>query len=96
MMLALITLAAATDAIASGSGAIECPSRKANEVVVCGSRSGQSAYRISKLPERYDAKRIRAETNVASGVHARAHVDSVTMPDGNRSNRLMVTLSTAF
>jgi hypothetical protein len=27
---------------------------------------------------------------------ARAHVDTVDMPDGNRSNRLMVTLSTSF
>jgi len=51
---------------------------------------------MPRLPERYDPKKIRAETNVIAGVNARAHVDTVDMPDGNRSNRLMVTIGIPF
>lgn len=73
-----------------------CPRDSSGEVVICGARRGESPYRLPRLPERYDPKKIRAEANVIPGVHARAHVDSVTRPDGNQSNRVMVTLSTAF
>ena len=66
------------------------------DIVICGSRPGESPYRMPRLPERYDPKKIRAETNVIAGVHARAHVDAVDMPDGNRSNRLMVTIGIPF
>ena len=72
----------------SGSGS--------GEVVICGSRPGESPYRLPRLPERYDPRQIRAETNVIPGVHARAHVDTETRPDGYQSNRVMVTLSTSF
>lgn len=75
-----------------------CPARggSSGEVVICGSRPGESPYRLPRLPERYDPKQIRAETNVIPGVHARAHVDTETRPDGYQSNRVMVTLSTSF
>ena len=73
-----------------------CPRGAGGEVVICGSRPGESPYRLPRLPERYDPKQIRAEANVIPGVHARAHVDTETRPDGNRSNRVMVTLSTSF
>ena len=77
-------------------GADDCVSRTSDEVVICGSRRGQSPYRLPRLPERYDAAQIRAEADLIPGVHGRAHVDSVGMPDGYRSNRVMVTISTGF
>ena len=73
-----------------------CPRGASGEVVICGSRPGENPYRLPRLPERYDPKKIRAETNVIADVHARAHVDTVDMPDGNRSNRLMVTIGIPF
>jgi hypothetical protein len=73
-----------------------CPRGSGGEVVICGSRPGESPYRLPRLPERYDPKKIRAETNVIADVHARAHVDTETRPDGYQSNRVMVTLSTSF
>lgn len=73
-----------------------CPPAKPGEILVCGSRSGQSPYRIPKLPKTYDRKPIRAETDAIPGVHTRAHVESVGMPDGNVSKRLMVTFTFPF
>jgi hypothetical protein len=73
-----------------------CPRGASGEVVICGSRPGENPYRLPRLPERYDPKKIRAETTVIPGVHARAHVDTETRPDGYQSNRVMVTLSTSF
>lgn len=91
-MLALLLLAV----IAPPAGYTDgCP-RSSGEVVICGSRPGESPYRLPRLPERYDPKQIRAETNVMPGVHARAHIQSETRPDGYQSNRVMVTLSTSF
>ncbi len=73
-----------------------CPRSSSGEVVICGSRPGESPYRLQRLPERYDPKQIRAETNIVPGVHARVHLDSETRPDAYQSNRVMVTLSTSF
>ncbi|HEV8408490.1 MAG TPA: hypothetical protein VGQ34_11200 [Sphingomicrobium sp.] len=67
-----------------------------DEIVVCGSRSGESPYRLPKLPEKYARKPIRAETDAIPGVHTRVHVQSEGMPDGNVSKRLMVTFSLPF
>ena len=74
----------------------DCNRPRGDDIVICGSRTGESPYRLPKLPDRYEAKRIRAETNVIPGVHTRAHVDTTTMPDGYRSNRAMVTFSVPF
>jgi hypothetical protein len=92
-MLALLLLAVVAPA---PSYAAACPRGAGGEVVICGSRPGENPYRLPRLPERYDPKKIRAETNVIADVHARAHVDTVDMPDGNRSNRLMVTIGIPF
>jgi len=92
-MLALLLLAVVAPPPGYSDG---CPRGASGEVVICGSRPGESPYRMPRLPERYDPKKIRAETNVVPGVHARAHVDTETRPDGYQSNRVMVTLSTSF
>ena len=92
-MLAFLLLAVLAPPTSFADG---CPRNGSGEVVICGSRPGESPYRLPRLPERYDPKKIRAETNVIPGVHARAHVDTETRPDGYQSNRVMVTLSTSF
>jgi hypothetical protein len=87
----LLQLAAAAPEPAPG-----CDRGAGQEIVVCGTRTGPSPYRLPKLPEKYGPKQIRAETDAIPGVHTRAHVDSSTMPDGNVSKRLMVTFTTPF
>jgi hypothetical protein len=71
----------------------QCRSHDPNDVVVCAERKGESPYRLPRLPPKYEPRKIRAEADVIPGVHARAHVDSPTMPDGRQSNRVMVTFS---
>jgi hypothetical protein len=93
MMLAFFTLAASA---APAAPADDCNRSRGNDIVVCGSRTGPNPYRLPKLPQKYDARRIRAETNLIPGVKSSAHVDTVGMPDGNRSNRLMVTFKLPF
>jgi hypothetical protein len=72
------------------------PSPDPKEIVVCGSRRGESPYRLPKLPREYDEKPLRAETDIMPGVHTRAHVESGQMPDGNVAKRLMLTFSLPF
>ena len=74
----------------------QCRSTDPNAVVVCGERRGESPYRLPTLPQKYEPRKIRAETDAIPGVHTRAHVDSPLMPDGRQSNRLMVTFSLPF
>jgi hypothetical protein len=93
ILVALLQLSASAPALAQPH---PCPGATGDDVVVCGSRRGESPYRLPKVPERYERKQIRADTDVIPGVHTRAHVDSQTLPDGYRSNRVMVTLSTSF
>lgn len=72
-----------------------CPRGSPDEIVVCGSRDRQSPYRLPKLPQIYDPKPLRAETNIGGG-HARAHVESITRPDGLVDKRIMITFSSPF
>jgi len=81
---------------ASSAGEPQCWPDAADQVVVCAQRKGQSPYRLPKVPQKYDRKRIEAATTLAPGIGASAHVDSVGMPDGQKSNRIMLTVGTAF
>ena len=74
----------------------ECESKAADQVVVCATRRGESPYRLPKLPDKYAPKKIRAEAQLAPGVGAAARVSSSTMPDGRKSDRLMLTIGVGF
>lgn len=94
MMLALFTLAASAAPVGAAD---DCNRSRGNDIIICGSRTGQNPYRLPKLPQRYDPRQIRAETSAIPGVQTRAHVDTVVAtPDGYLSNRLMVTFSLPF
>jgi hypothetical protein len=51
---------------------------------------------MPKIAKDYKAKSIRAETQLAPGASANAHVEAEGMPDGRVSNRLMVTIKLKF
>ena len=94
MLLAFLTLAAS---VAPAGSADDCDRSRGTDIVICGSRTGPNPYRLPQLPQKYDPKQIRAETDVIPGVKTRAHVDTVAAtPDGYRSNRAMVTFSLPF
>ncbi len=95
VMLAFLLAAAPVADPLRVADASKCKSADPREVVVCGSREKSQRYRLPKLSDKYESRPIRAETKIA-GMPARAHVDSVNLPDGQRSNRVMVTISTSF
>jgi hypothetical protein len=80
----------------ASTGEAQCQGRAPDQVVVCAPRKGESPYRLPKLPQKYDRHRIVASTTLAPGVGATAHVESVRMPDWQKSNRIMLTLGAAF
>ena len=92
----LLALSSVAPGAAPAAAADDCNRARGDDIIVCGSRTGRSPYRLPKLPQRYDPRQIRAETSVIPGVRTRAHVDTEAMPDGNRSNRVMVTFSLPF
>src|SRR3954447_16579981 len=96
VLLALLQLGALSASAPALAEPNPCPGATRDDVVVCGSRRGESPYRLSKVPGRYERRQIRPESDVIRGVHTRAHVDSQTLPDGYRSNRVMVTPSTTL
>ncbi len=96
MIGSLVLLQVTAAAPVTGSPAESCGQAPRGEILVCGPRTGESPYRLPKLTDKYDGKRIRLETNAIPGVHTRAHADSKTMRDGRVSNRLMVTYSLPF
>jgi hypothetical protein len=74
----------------------DCTKGTADQIVVCGTRTGRSPYRLPILSDTYARKRIRAESDAIPGVHTFAHVESERRPDGSIDKRLMVTFSLPF
>jgi hypothetical protein len=93
-LLAAVQSAAAPNA--QQNPANGCRPASSGEIVVCGTPRAESPYRLPKLPDTYEPKPVRAETDVIPGVHTRAHVESERMLDGNVSKRLMVTFTVPF
>src|SRR5881628_4059965 len=73
-----------------------CASSDPKEIVVCGSREHDSPYRLPKLSQKYERGAFRAQTELAPGLHASAHVDSVDLPGGAKSNRALVSIGIGF
>ncbi|TCM17304.1 hypothetical protein EDF56_106421 [Novosphingobium sp. PhB165] len=73
-----------------------CPEGKPGEIVVCA--PDPEANRLRALPDTYQVTEGlgRAERQIAPGVVADVHMDSVTMPGGVVSNRVMAGVKIAF
>ena len=93
-MLAMAQAAAA--ASPAQTTADPCARGPNNEIVVCGTRPGESPYRLPNLADKYRQRPLRAETDVIPGVHAQAHVQSDKRSDGLVAKRLLVTFSVPF
>jgi hypothetical protein len=73
-----------------------CVSTDPKEILICGSREHNSRYRLPKVAETYDRRSLRAETELAPGLHASAHVNSVELPGGVKSNRVLLSIGIGF
>jgi hypothetical protein len=73
-----------------------CVSADPKEIVVCGSREHDSRYRLPKLSQKYEHGAFRAETELARGLHASTHVNSIELPGGAKSNRMLLTIGIGF
>jgi hypothetical protein len=95
MLVALLQLAQATAAAPPVDlHADPCPSHGA-DIVICGSRTGDSPYRLPRLPERYDKKPLRAQTTIG-GAQAAARITSPIRQDGLQDHRIMITFALPF
>ncbi|QAY79053.1 hypothetical protein [Sphingosinicella sp. BN140058] len=72
-----------------------CAASNAAEIVVCGRRRSPDADRDRYRPE-FAEKPLRAEIGIGGGATARAFVDSVAMPNGEVSKRVMVGVKLPF
>jgi hypothetical protein len=73
-----------------------CASSDTKEIVVCGSRGNDHRYRLPKLSQKYERGAFRAETEPVPGLHASAHVNSVELPGGAKSNRVLLSIGIGF
>ncbi|WP_395330465.1 hypothetical protein WBP06_17940 [Novosphingobium sp. BL-8H] len=73
-----------------------CPEGRPGEIVVCA--PDPEADRLRPLPDTYKVTEGlgRAERQIAPGVVADVHMDSVAMPAGAVSNRVMAGVKIGF
>ena len=65
------------------------------EIVVCGRRN-PDLYRITPLPGGYEAGPLVAEMGLGGGATGKVYVESVAMPDGQISKRIMFGVKMKF
>jgi len=105
----LLALQAAGQPLPSGMGAADfdlgrlrrtapdaCGEQAASEIVVCGRRQAGDGYRLQEMPRTFKEKPIVAETSIGGGAVARAYVESVEMPGGQISKRIMFGIKLPF
>jgi hypothetical protein len=95
LLLASAPLPAETLHLAAASRDV-CASSDPKEIVICGSREHDSRYRLPKLSQKYERGAFRAESELAPGLHASAHVNSVELPGGAKSNRVLLSIGIGF
>lgn len=85
--------------VAASAGQVAAPAQTCrssrNEIVVCGTRPGESPYRMPKIAKDYRAKPLKAQAQLAPGLSADAHVESEEI-GGAISKRAMVGLKLRF
>lgn len=75
-----------------------CAEVDPDEIIVCGSRGGSKQYRIQPLPPGYSSESglPKAEMGLGGQSTGKVYVESVQMPDGNVSKRIMIGIGTKF
>lgn len=73
-----------------------CGSQRSDEIVVCGRRPGNGSYPLEEMAKIFERDPLKAETSIGGGATARAYVESVEMPGGQRSKRFMIGTGLKF
>lgn len=98
VLLLFLVEAASAPAEANAPKAIssrDCAAQATDEVVVCGSRKGESPYRLPKISGKYAAKPVRAEIEIAPGVRLSLGAGSSSL-GAAQGVGLMATLKIKF
>ena len=73
-----------------------CAGQDPSEIVVCGRRPLRNAYPLEEMERKFAAKPFVAETDIGGGATARAYLESVEMPGGQVSKRIMFGIKSKF
>ena len=73
-----------------------CVGRDPDEIVVCGRRPGGAAYPLEEMARLFEPKPIVAEASIGGGAIAKSYVESVEMPNGEISKRIMIGVKLPF
>jgi hypothetical protein len=72
-----------------------CSRTDPSAITVCGRRS-RGTYPLEEMAERYEPRRILAETRIVGNLRGFAGVEAVELQPGVVSNRLLVGIRTSF
>ncbi len=72
-----------------------CDPAQGSEIVVCGRRRAY-AYPLDKMAKIFEAKPLRAVRDIGGGATADVHVEQGDLPNGMKSNRLMIGIKLPF
>ena len=92
----LARLARADSDLADPLGSRRCARQETGTILVCGRRPSGSAYPMEEMERRYATRPLVAEKRLAGNLTGDVHVESVTLPDGAVSNRVMARLRLPF
>jgi hypothetical protein len=73
-----------------------CGRQEADTILVCGRRSSGGAYPMAEMERLFATRPLLAETRLARNLTGDVHVESVALPQGATSNRIMVRLTFPF
>lgn len=72
-----------------------CGASTAAEIVVCGRRKPW-VYPLDKMAKIYEPKHLTAAKDIGGGATAGIHVEQGDLPNGMKSNRLMIGIKLPF
>lgn len=98
MMSLALLLQLAADAPAQVRLTPDCRATRSDEIVVCGDRNARSPYRLpeARRAERYEQRPLDLSMALGKAGRARGRVSSEILPDGNKSDRVMIDLTFGF
>jgi hypothetical protein len=75
--------------------ALGCGPAQGSEIVVCARRKPY-VYPLDKMAKIYEPKALRAEKEIGGGAKAGVHVEQGELPNGMKSNRIMIGFKLPF
>jgi hypothetical protein len=80
----------------AGPDAGGCTPGDGSDIVVCGPRRTNGTYPYERMARIFESGPLDAETGLTGTLRGRAYVESVGLPSGFTSNRIMVGIKLPF